>query len=322
MQKNHKPSLPGLPTLLFKLTTGGILILSLLTYFFFSHWLLELFANFQAQYCLAFFLFTLIWLIKKQPFWIIVSTFGFISSFYNLIPLYFQPTAQAQPQTTNSELTLLHSNINYHTTNFFPLVKIIDEKKPDIITVVELPSENFTQLAELIPQYSTQYHLPGKGSLGVAVFINKKFRAVFEKIVFNQEQYPSIKLKLLDNNQQEINLLLIHPPPPITKKTQAIRTEIIKAVANWAITQTTPTIVVGDFNATSWSKAFQDLLANGQLTDSRMGTGLQPSWPTFLPKLFRIPIDHILVKDLTVYDRQVLSDVGSDHLPVWIQLSY
>jgi endonuclease/exonuclease/phosphatase (EEP) superfamily protein YafD len=82
-----------------------------------------------------------------------------------------------------------------------------------------------------------------------------------------------------------------------------------------------PSIVMGDLNCTSWSPYFADLLRLSGLRDSRLGFGIQPSW-TGNTRFMAIPIDHVLVShEIDVLDRHTGSKIGSDHLPVLVDLS-
>ena len=81
-------------------------------------------------------------------------------------------------------------------------------------------------------------------------------------------------------------------------------------------------MVLGDLNTTPWSARYRALLDDAGLEDTRVGYGLQTSWPSFLPAVLRIPIDHVLVTpDLAAAEREVGPEVGSDHLPVWVELA-
>lgn len=287
-----------------------------------SFWIAELFANFHLQYAWAFLMIIPVLIMAKRPVWLTAATFGFIFNFVTLLPFYFQPAAQAIPITTNPEtLSIMHANINFNTTDFVPMARLVQEQDPDVLVVVELPSTNYQAFDELIPEYKLQYHLPGRARLGMAFFVKPELTAQFEKVYFSQHtDYPSISTRVITQTQQTIQFALIHPPPPITEHTQQVRNDILLGAAAWAAAQTEPVVVLGDFNATSWSKIFNELLETGRLKDSRLNNGVQPSWPSFLPKAFRIPIDHVLVRDLTVIDRQILPNVGSDHLPVLVKI--
>jgi endonuclease/exonuclease/phosphatase (EEP) superfamily protein YafD len=81
-----------------------------------------------------------------------------------------------------------------------------------------------------------------------------------------------------------------------------------------------PVVLAGDLNSTGWSPRFTDLLADARLRDSRQGFGVQASWPTQF-MLLGIPIDHCLVSpEIQVLDRRVGGPVGSDHLPIVIDV--
>jgi len=78
---------------------------------------------------------------------------------------------------------------------------------------------------------------------------------------------------------------------------------------------------VGDLNSSSWSPAFRDLLRDAGLRDTRLGRGVQSTWPAWLP-MVQIPIDHALVSPgVRVHGRFVGDRVGSDHLPVVLDFS-
>jgi endonuclease/exonuclease/phosphatase (EEP) superfamily protein YafD len=81
-------------------------------------------------------------------------------------------------------------------------------------------------------------------------------------------------------------------------------------------------IVMGDFNLTPWSPYFQQLLDGAGLRDSAIGRGVAPTWfSRLLP--FGLPIDQVFLgPEVTVVDRHVGADVGSDHLPVIADLAF
>ena len=96
----------------------------------------------------------------------------------------------------------------------------------------------------------------------------------------------------------------------------------MKALAQIVAERPGPLVAVGDFNSTAWSPYFSDLLNQTRLHDARLGFGLQPTWPT-RQILLRIPIDHALVsEEVTVHDFRAGPDVGSDHFPVILDLSF
>ncbi|MGM1057046.1 MAG: hypothetical protein ACQEWG_14250 [Bacteroidota bacterium] len=78
--------------------------------------------------------------------------------------------------------------------------------------------------------------------------------------------------------------------------------------------------MVGDLNTSSYSKHFQKLLENGNFKDSRKGFGIASTWPTDY-HILRTTLDHFLLKgEMQVLKRSTEKSIGSDHLPVFLEV--
>lgn len=79
-------------------------------------------------------------------------------------------------------------------------------------------------------------------------------------------------------------------------------------------------MLLGDLNTTPWGHAFRWLVTESELRDTSCGVGFQWSWPaSFWPPV--IPIDHALVsEDVRVLDRRMGPSIGSDHLPLVLDI--
>ena len=95
------------------------------------------------------------------------------------------------------------------------------------------------------------------------------------------------------------------------------RFDALARLVGWSQTRT---IVAGDFNTSSWSPCFPKLMAATGLYDTRAGLAFAPPIPAGSgPRA--APIDHCLVSgDIAVVDRRVGADIGSDHLPIVVDL--
>ncbi len=104
---------------------------------------------------------------------------------------------------------------------------------------------------------------------------------------------------------RQLNVIAVHPVPPMTAKLTVERDQQIAQLAPLA---REPFLVAGDFNATPWTPAFADIPGR------RVGAYLfAPTWLSKLP-LVGLPIDHVLGSPtLKVSRYEVGPNLGSDH---------
>src|SRR5262249_47853040 len=132
-------------------------------------------------------------------------------------------------------------------------------------------------------------------------------------------EVPSV-LARADVHGTSLTIVGSHPLPPGGREYSRLRNQQLDAVARFINGQAGPTVLLGDLNATPWNFYFRRFVKSTGLKDSSMGFGLQPTWPAgFLP--LRIPIDHCLLSpELKVVRRLVGPNVGSDHLPLILEV--
>ncbi len=118
-----------------------------------------------------------------------------------------------------------------------------------------------------------------------------------------------------------ITILSTHPLAPTDAERAALRDAQLEFAAEWASGQTGPFIVAGDMNATPWSWPFRNLVATGDLRNSQIGFGVQPTFAASSNPFFRVPIDHLLHSEqLRVRERWLGPPMGSDHFPLLVDL--
>lgn len=79
-------------------------------------------------------------------------------------------------------------------------------------------------------------------------------------------------------------------------------------------------ILMGDFNSAPWSRVQRAFRAATGL-DNRSGWAL--TWPTWLPWMLRLPLDHVLARgSLAVTDFAAGAPTDSDHLPVIAEVGW
>ena len=315
--------LKAIITKLLKFATFALVIVAILPFFSFLIWPLELFSHFYAQYTLIFLGLAIFWALMKKPYLIVISTIGFMFNFALVLPFYYKPQAIAQPTAEQTQsFSLVFNNFNYGNTDFKALVNYINQEQPPVVALVEIPQDHYQEIKELLPNYPYSFRQPGVNhQLGLVIFSQKPF--VREPYIhhFGDSKYPSVEVNLALLNTPDLSLIVIHPPPPMTTHLKTERDQVFTGLADYLAKKQVRTIVVGDFNSTSWSPNFRQILTDGKVNDARYGEGVQPSWPTQLPKMLRIPIDHALVtQDIQVINRSLGPNVGSHHLPFSLQV--
>lgn len=101
-------------------------------------------------------------------------------------------------------------------------------------------------------------------------------------------------------------------------KPRAQRAQLARFAEAWR-TNGEPDIVVGDFNGAPWSAPLKSF---SRETGLRPATGAGGTWPTFLPAIFRLPIDNAFVGPRArAITRDVRGHTGSDHAPVLYEVT-
>lgn len=223
------------------------------------------------------------------------------------------PGATLPERGTPVRILLL--NVHTASTGYADVRDLITDVDPDIVALVEVNERWLDELAPALTGFAARIEGPQSDNFGVALYARGTITGKIEAL---GSQLPSLVAEV-SIGPAVMNVILTHPLPPISSSAATQLVEQLDVIARRA--RTVPhALVMGDFNATPWSRAFRRLLAGSELCDSRDGHGLQPTFPAGLWPL-RIPIDHLLHDcGIGVTGRRVERDVGSDHLPVVIDL--
>jgi endonuclease/exonuclease/phosphatase (EEP) superfamily protein YafD len=203
-------------------------------------------------------------------------------------------------------------NVHTRATSYAEVRALIDETKADVVALIEVDDRWLRELAPSLAGYSAHLEAPRADNFGMAVYGRMPFSAVVEELGGGT---PSIVVRAA-----QFSLVVVHPLPPVSGAALAQLESQFAATGARVRALPGPVILAGDLNATPWSPPFRALVDGSGLCDTRAGFGVQPTWPaSFAP--MRIPIDHVLADcSIGVADRWVARDVGSDHLPVVVDL--
>jgi endonuclease/exonuclease/phosphatase (EEP) superfamily protein YafD len=213
-------------------------------------------------------------------------------------------------------IRVLLLNVHTESRGFDRVRRLIEDVRPDVIGLVEVSRGWLDELAPAVAGYAGRLEQPRDDNFGVALYARVPLAGSIEAL---GGPLPSVVAGVTIDGAS-LGILLVHPLPPVSEAAVAAQDEALDAVAERARRMAGPLVILGDFNATPWSTPFRRLLARSGLCDSRAGFGIAASFPA-ASAIVRIPIDHVLAScAIGVRDRRIERDVGSDHLPVVIEL--
>lgn len=143
-----------------------------------------------------------------------------------------------------------------------------------------------------------------------------KVRYLFDK------ELPSIHTHVKLRSGETVGLIIVHPYPPRPPHHTTKRDAELLLVGKKVKQETIPYIVAGDLNDVGWSATTRLFQSLSQLRDPRIGRGFYATFPAF-SSILRYPLDHLFASSsFSLVGLEVLSDIGSDHLPLFVTLYF
>lgn len=189
---------------------------------------------------------------------------------------------------------------------------------PDLILLIEARTagyrDHFNALREVYPHHIA---VPRDDNFGMWLMSKhpiKKQRSISRNDLPLIGEIPLIDADISINGQT-VRVFGAHPMPPISEEAAASRSHYLSLIGTRIAENSSPTILLGDLNCTTWSPQFDKL---DKLRPAAYGYGLQLTWKPFAAvPLLGLPIDHILLsRDLRCEDFSIGSAAGSDHRPL------
>ncbi len=222
------------------------------------------------------------------------------------LPWAWLPAAMAHSNDT-PQIRVVSANVYLRNTDPSPLLAWADPSNTDLIVVHELRAD-FAQKLAAATQWPHQHLMPQAGTSGIGLLSRWPLRDVRE--VVGAGGIPQLHT-LLETPQGTIEVIAVHPKPPLNLTRQRTRNQTLAALRPRG---DAPTLVIGDFNATPWSNAAPLLVQGGW----RWFGGMQPTWPH---GAWGIPIDAVWGHGpWAVTGHEVGPPIGSDHRPIRVGL--
>ena len=283
---------------------------------------LELASHFRLQYLLAVAACLILFIALKSWPWASLAAAYVLVIAALLLPSYISRRSDEPSRASASNLRLLLLNVNYENRRYAQLAGLIKSERPDLIVLQEVTTGWLDALKPLADSYPfTRWQTEETDGSGIALLSRISFEES-DVVFIGSDDRPAIAARLRVGGAS-LSLLTIHPRAPIRPKHFEYRNRQLLAAAEYARAMPAPKLFVGDLNTTPWSPYFGRVLSESGMVDARKGFGLLPSWPVWnLTPLLMLPLDHCFVSpDVRIVNIRTGPNVGSDHLPVIIDLS-
>lgn len=237
-----------------------------------------------------------------------------VRTFNNVSPLPGEKFAQA-----GKNLTLVQFNLRNKNEKYGKFKEYVRKLHPQIICLQEYTRGWEAALAELKKDYPYQISQTREDPFGIAIF--SRYPMLHSEILaLGRAGLPSAYCQV-EIGGRTVGILSTHPFPPLNATAYASRNGQYRDIADFiARNDSASFVLAGDLNCAPWSACFGDLLSRAHLRDSRIGFGIGQSWPSDW-WILRIPIDHVLTsRNIDTVRRDVGENLGSDHLPVYVEL--
>lgn len=278
---------------------------------------LALFSHFAVQYLLIQLAATIVFLSVRQ--WPLAFT-ALLIALPNLVAVgpYLPGLIKAVPPpvSTQTPIRLVSANLLARLEDPAATLAYQTQANPDVLVLSELTPRWREKLGVLERRYPYFALRTRWNSWGIGVYSRYPMEEVKNlDLGDNLSSHLSFRLVI---GEGKVQIYAVHlASPPSTRSAPLQSTQLEKLGALLALPESAlPTLVVGDFNSTPYSPAFQSLLRQTGLRDARRPFGLHITWPVW-PLPIWIPIDHCLVRgSLEVGRVSIGTRTGSDHFPL------
>jgi len=284
-------------------------------------WVCELICNFRA-YILVTLLITgpVLFSLKRKTLtiaWIGATLWAMMGTASVFLPAS-QPTAVSDDAQT---IKIMSYNVLGTNLQHDDVIAEIRRQDPDVLMVVEYANLWHPAMERLHEAYPHRHEQPRWHGFGIAVF--SKLPIIKKDVLAtagSRFDFPLV-VATVKVGDRDLRIAGAHLLSPRDRNRLDIRNLQMREISQYLSADSSPTILVGDFNCVPWSSFLCDLMGRTGYRDSRQGFGYHGTWHA--NKFFlRIPIDHALVSpQVHVHSRSVGQSGYSDHFPIIVEVS-
>ena len=277
-------------------------------------WLFDLFAHFPRQLAFAGLVVALMAGALKQfrPAVISAAVAALNTAVVIGVGGFASPAVSTQ---TSETLRIVSANVHGKVETLLRLSQLARDYNADLVAVFEAPQVTDEGAKNLFAQMGT-VRVERKSPDGRAISKPVLFAARQDSfgqiamIPYGRSNRVILRFQLAAGDQP-VRIILAHPVSPDSPAGMGDRNLLLSHIAD-GLDQTEPFVLMGDMNATPWSRIY------GQLPGVRAGDPrFSSTFPASAPAI-GIPIDHIKFGGgLVLTEYHVGPDIGSDHRPLF-----
>ena len=299
----------------FGVVTVGVIatLATVLGFFGSTWWLFDYAANFRAHLAVILVIVALIYamLFSKATgvFFLAIAAINALT----ILPLY---TNSPEPAVGSDTLTVASFSVDQRYSIKGTTYRWAESLDADVVVLLETTSDWETDDVE--SDYQSETLIPADRTYGFTILTRDGVEAELLRVGRLRDSVLRVEAAIGD---QPVAIYAVSARPSSNETDAGDRDAYLAEVGRMVNTETIPTVIVGNMEATPWSHAFRDLVASSELINSLDGFRIQATWPADQWAFFRMPIDHLLHTDeLTTIDRNLGPTFGVDHRPIVVKL--
>lgn len=282
------------------------------------HWTLDLLACFPVQAATAALAAAVCLGVARR--WRLATAYllGGVVALAAVIPGFCAaaPPPSGAPSVRIAAVNLLRGN----ERSAAGALALVRERAVDVVFFSEVTPKWLDALQSGLPEFPFRHAQADPGYYGVALFSRWPLREV-AVMPLGVEWAPALRA-IVDTPHGALGVLGVHTPRPGGPMRAEWHGAALAAIPGAVAPLPKAHVVLGDFNSSPWNHGFRRMLAEGGF-DAGTTRDFLPTWPSHLPSLLRVPIDHVLGSQaVRIGDAQLGPAFGSDHLPLFVTVGF
>jgi endonuclease/exonuclease/phosphatase (EEP) superfamily protein YafD len=285
---------------------------------------LEILQQYKIQVTVIAVLWLLFFAVRRQYFCALAQFSLILWSIYVIASAYDAHAESGIQCKSPANLRVMTFNSYHMNSDYVAIIDSITRANPDIILFQEFKSGLYGVAKRVLqPNYPFSYAEIDHGVFqGKAIYSKHAIR--FAESVELRGAFQKVIHAGVEFDGRNVHVVNIHTVSPQSDTRIALRnTEMM--MLSGLITQLRKEgeamIVGGDFNSVPWQKYVYAFKRETGLNNNGL-KNIILTWPSWLPALFQVPIDHIFYsKEFKISNYHKGLSAGSDHYPIFADLT-